>query len=173
MGDQRIDWRMYSSCYQRQHSTTTTPHHYLVSNAGPNNDNVSLAPSKLFSFFLISMRLLTNFYYNLDSIIVSKDTNMTPPNHAQGPRHWKHAPYTLGVTDNWEGWRQQTMMAEEGTAPGGPPGKHPHSQSATSHWRCTYHYHPQGMMNQHPPHIHKQLLVGCIVGALYGEEGDD
>jgi hypothetical protein len=39
----------------------------------------------------------------------------------------------------------------------------------------TPHYLPQGTMNQHLPHIHEQLLVGCITGASSDEEdeGDD
>src|ERR1700733_752717 len=37
------------------------------------------------------------------------------------------------------------------------------------------HHLPQGTMNQHLPHVHEQLLVGCIAGASSdnGDEGDN
>ena len=41
----------------------------------------------------------------------------------------------------------------------------------------TPHHFAQGTTNQHqhPPHIHEQLLMGCIVGAFSddGDDGDD
>jgi hypothetical protein len=41
--------------------------------------------------------------------------------------------------------------------------------------RWHQHIRSQGTMNQHPPHVHEQLLVGCIMGASSDnrDKGDD